>query len=159
MGMILVGRRLDQDELGRLLADPSLTHELLDEEHSALELDLDKAWHGLHFLLADSPWETVDGAGEAVLGGDPIGDDVGYGPARLMTPAKVRVVAAGLRDVGVDALRGRYDAATLSAAQIYPDIWAEPDVFDSYLAPNFTRLRDLFLRASDAGQAVLLAIT
>jgi hypothetical protein len=76
MGMILVGRRLNQDDLRRLLADPSLTHDLLDEEESALELDLDKAWHGLHFLLADSAWETVDGAGEAVLGGDPIGEDV-----------------------------------------------------------------------------------
>jgi hypothetical protein len=159
MGMILVGRRLNQDDLRRLLADPSLTHDLLDEEESALELDLDKAWHGLHFLLADSAWETVDGAGEAVLGGDPIGEDVGYGPARLLTPEKVHVVAAGLRDLGVDTLRGRYDAATLTAAQIYPDIWEEPDVFDSYLAPNFARLREMFVRASAEGQAVLLAIT
>ena len=62
-------------DLRRLLADPSLTRELLDEEETPLELDLDKA--------------TTDGAGEAVLGGgDPIGDEVGYGPARLLKPER-----------------------------------------------------------------------
>jgi hypothetical protein len=30
--MILVGRRLDCDEVRRLLTDPSMTHELLDED-------------------------------------------------------------------------------------------------------------------------------
>jgi Domain of unknown function (DUF1877) len=167
VSMILVGRRLDADELSRLTKDPSLTEELLDEdddEHQDEDerpraLYLDKAWHGLHFLLTGSAWDTTDGAGEAVLGGEEIGDDVGYGPARLLRPDRVSAIAAGLRDVEGDTLRARYDAAALTAADIYPGVWDEPDVFDAYLGPYFDSLRIFYIAAADEGQAVLLAIT
>lgn len=51
------------------------------------------------------------------------------------------------------------DPAALCGAQIYPEIWYESDVFDTYLAPNFVSLNGLFLAAADQEQAVLLAMT
>jgi Domain of unknown function (DUF1877) len=157
--MILEGRRLEPDELSRLTKDPSLTEELLDGDETPFALYLDKAWHGIHFLLAGSAWDTTAGAGEAVLGGAEIGDDVGYGPARLLTPDRVSVIAADLRTVELSSLRARYDAAALAAADIYPGVWDESDVFDTYLGPYFETLREFYVAAADEGQAVLLAIT
>lgn len=158
MSMILIGCRLTPDDHRRLLADPSITADLLHGDGFEPELDLDKAWHGIHFLLAGNAWKTSDGAGEAVLGGEPIGDDVGYGTARLLGPEQVRAVAAGLEPITVDTLRPRFDLAALGEAEVYPTIWDEEDAFETYLAPHFVTLRAFYLAAADAGQAVLLAI-
>ena len=78
--MIFVGCRLEPARA----AGPDV-EELLHQEHEQ-RFDLDKAWHGIHFLLTGSAWETTPGAGESVLGGDPVGPDRGYGPARLLDP-------------------------------------------------------------------------
>jgi hypothetical protein len=154
--MILVGRRLTATDLSRLEADPSLARQLLEEQE---DFDLDKSWHGIHFLLAGQDWATTEGAGEAVLGGDPIGEEVGYGQARLVTPERVRTVADALRTVDEETLRTRYDADAFTEAEIYPEIWDESDVLDTYLIPYFLELKAFYLAAADEGEAVLLAVT
>jgi hypothetical protein len=154
--MIFKGRRLTSEQAADLAADPSQAVSLLDREDDVL--DLDKAWHGIHFLLTGSAWETSPGAGEAVLGGDPIGDDLGYGPARLLSAERVQLVAAGLRDVTPDDLRARFDVAALLAEAIYPQVWDDED-FAIYLLPNFLGLQAFYVAAADEKQAVLLAIT
>ncbi|MGA5304935.1 YfbM family protein [Nucisporomicrobium flavum] len=149
MGMIFTGRRLTPGQV-RDTADPVVTGEA--------DVDLDKAWHGIHFLLTGNAWETTPGAGEAILGGEPVGEDTGYGPARLLPAESVAAVAAGLRDLDAAALRARYDAAALEDAEIYPGIWDEEDVFETYLGPNFDKLRAFYLTAAAEKQAVLLNI-
>jgi hypothetical protein len=103
MGMELIGRRLSTDELRAVLDDPAAVGELLygdlDDEDAEMpdpELDLDKSWHAIHYLLTGTAWEIDDGAGAAILGGEEIGEDGGYGPARLLGAEKVRAVAAAL---------------------------------------------------------------
>jgi hypothetical protein len=49
-----------------------------------------KAWHGLHYLPASTKWQANDGAGSAILGGQPIGEDNGHGPARGVRGAGAR---------------------------------------------------------------------
>ncbi|MGW4943549.1 YfbM family protein [Actinoplanes sp. NPDC004185] len=154
--MIFEGRRLTSDQVADLAADPSLTAGLLDREEDIL--DLDKAWHGIHFLLTGSAWETSPGAGEAVLGGDPIGDDLGYGPARLVPAEWVQLVAAALREVTADHLQARFDPAALLAEAIYPQVWDDDD-FANYLLPNFLSLQAFYVAAAEEKQAVLLVIT
>jgi histidyl-tRNA synthetase len=96
----------------------------------------------------------------AILGGDEIGQDGGYGPARLLNPNTVRAVADALDALDVETLRARFDPAAMAAADIYPDIWTNgADEFDSYLMPNLTELRRFYHAAAGNGQAVLLAIT
>jgi hypothetical protein len=45
-------------------------------------LDLEKSWHILHYLMTGHI-DDSDAPGNALVTGEPIGDDVGYGPARL----------------------------------------------------------------------------
>jgi hypothetical protein len=42
---------------------------------SGREVDLDKAWHGLHFLFTDSAWEGDEPGCFLVRGGQEIGDE------------------------------------------------------------------------------------
>jgi hypothetical protein len=156
MGMIFEARRLTPQQVAAVEADPSATVALLDREEDVL--DLDKAWHAIHFLLTGSAWETPPGAGEAVLGGDPVGGDMGYGPARLLSADRVRAVAAALQGLADDSLRARFDPAALMDAVIYPQVW-DGDDFAAYILPNFISLRDFYLAAAQQNEAVLLAIT
>jgi uncharacterized protein DUF1877 len=62
MSMIGNFRALPDLELQALFADPSRVEGLLYESllggvANGNELDVDKAWHGLHFLLTGSAWE------------------------------------------------------------------------------------------------------
>jgi hypothetical protein len=158
---------LSAEELAAVLADPTAVDTLLygdlhddEAEMPDPELDLDKSWHGIHYLLTGTAWQISEGAGAAILGGDEIGQDDGYGPARLLDPDTVRSVTTALDALDVEMLRARFDPDAMTAAEIYPDIWTDgTEEFDSYLAPNFTELRRFYRVAAANGQAVLLAIT
>ena len=56
-------------------------------------LDLGGQWSVLHWCLTGSEDEVPGPAGDAILGGEPLGDDFGYGPARVLDPERVRAVA------------------------------------------------------------------
>ncbi|WP_155391668.1 DUF1877 family protein [Catellatospora paridis] len=163
--MVLIGRRLSADELQAVLDDAAVVDELLygdleddDGEMPEPELDLDKSWHGVHYLLTGTAWDISQGAGEAVLGGEEIGEDGGYGPARLFTPEAVRAVAAALDALDLDALRARFDPRAMAALDIYPSPGAELAKFDD-LAASLTDLHRFYKGAAADGQAVLLVIT
>jgi hypothetical protein len=156
MGMIFEARRLSATEATAVAADPAAGAAVLERTEDVL--DLDKAWHGIHFLLTGSAWETTPGAGEAVLGGVPVGDDRGYGPARLVAADQVRAVAAGLEEFTAETLRARFDPAGLMAEAIYPQVWDDED-FAHYLLPNFLDLQKFYRAAADRDEAVLLLIT
>src|SRR6476661_4451319 len=79
MSMVLIGRRLSADELSAVREDASIVTALLygnlEDEYSDMpepDLDINKAWHGIHFLLTGSAWDIQPGAGEAILGGDEV---------------------------------------------------------------------------------------
>jgi hypothetical protein len=52
-------------------------------------LDLGKSWHILHFLLAGEIGPP-SGDGAFLMTGQELGDDMGYGPARLHSPAETK---------------------------------------------------------------------
>ncbi|MDG4829052.1 YfbM family protein [Solwaraspora sp. WMMD1047] len=163
--MVLIGRRLSHNEWRQILDDPTTVDMLLygdlDDDQAAMpdpELDLDKSWHAIHYLLTGTAWDTDEGAGAAILGGDEIGEDNGYGPARLLSPENVRTVAAALDTLHLDTLRTRFDPKAMAAADIYPNIWDRTnEVFDTYLASYFVQLRSFYSKAAANDQAVLLA--
>ncbi|MGC4896096.1 YfbM family protein [Micromonospora sp. DT31] len=161
--MIFSGRRLSGEELAAVQADPDTVIAVLDTEPTGPEpagsVDLDKAWHGLHYLLTGSAHEIPEGPGEAILGGDPIGPDLGMGPARLLEPKLVARVAAALDSMDETTLRARYDPAALGEAEVYPHVWEDGDVeFDDYLLPHYHELRTFYRNAAARGEAVLLTV-
>ncbi|HTN76660.1 MAG TPA: YfbM family protein [Pirellulaceae bacterium] len=161
MSMIANFVAVDPQQLAALVANPDLVPSFLHPEDAGAEpanyLDIDKAWHAIHFTLNG---EELVGEGPlflVVMGGEGIGDDVGYGPARYLTPAQVKVVAAAVAAIGPDAFNARFDLAALEAADVYPQIWEgdDPEAFE-YVLSYYNQLSSFYQSAAKRGDAVLL---
>lgn len=122
-------------------------------------LDIDKAWHGLHFLLCGSAGPTDTALGTLVLGGEEVGEDLGYGPARLLTPEQVAAAAAALESQDEAALARRFDASAMDAAGVYPQGWTQAGA-DAlpWLLDTFRQVRAYFASARARGFGMLLAL-
>jgi len=97
--------------------------------------DLDKAWHGIHYLLTQSADDGLDSLHFLVGGGSEVGgEDLGYGPARVFTAEQVRRIHAALQPVDDEVLRARYDPEEMTRLKIYPSIWDREPGSDDALA-------------------------
>jgi hypothetical protein len=121
---------------------------------------LDKLWHGVHWILTGTAWDTRGALGKAVLGGEEFGDDGGYGPARLLAPEAVAEVAAALASLDDDGLRRRFDPDAMTEAGIYPGLWrGEPGLGETSLLPLARDLRRFYADAAAHGRWVLQALS
>ena len=120
-------------------------------------VSIDKAWHGLHYLLCGAPEPAPGPLGQAVFGGTEIGEDQGYGPARYFTPTQVAEIAGALQSPGVEPqLHARFDAEAMTQLGIYPGVWETDD--HDWLIEAFRTVRDFYAAASKAEQAVVTVI-
>jgi hypothetical protein len=116
-------------------------------------LTLDKSWHSLHYLLTGSAEPSDSALGRAILGGKEIGPDLGYGPARLLTPSEVQEVASALADVSSETLTERFDLDKMIASEIY----ACRDEGELGLALEYYgRLKPFYAESAARGSAILL---
>jgi hypothetical protein len=119
-------------------------------------VSLDKAWHGLHYLLSGA-LEPACPLGQAVFGGTEIGEDGGYGPARYFSPAQVAEIADALQSPGLEReLHARFDAAVMTELGIYPGTWETDD--HDWLIEAFQTLRGFYAAAREAEQAAVTII-
>jgi Domain of unknown function (DUF1877) len=133
--MSMTGRflLLEDTEIDDLLRAPEGIHELLDKrvyevDKAADYVDVDKAWHALHFFLTGTAWEGEPPLNFIAVGGEYIGDeDVGYGPARALRSREVMALAKALTTIAARTLVDRYDGAKMESLEIYPGGWVEYD--------------------------------
>jgi hypothetical protein len=118
-------------------------------------LNLEKSWHVLHYLLTGEAEEAQPPLGNAILGGKGIGDDLGYGPARFLTPQQVQEIASALASMKKEDLASRFDLDAMIKAQIYP----VRDESELELAQEyFEDLSRYYADAAVAGNAMLLYV-
>ena len=130
------------------------------------DLDIDKAWHGIHFLLTGTDWTGDPPLNFVVQGGREIGSiDVGYGPARALVSSEVQTLSAALDALPPEALAERFDPEAMTRLEIYPDeIWAraeDPEDDDDplgYLIANYTELREFVRQAAALGHGLIVYI-
>jgi hypothetical protein len=116
-------------------------------------LNLEKSWHVLHYLLTGKVEDAPPPMGNAILGGTEIGEDLGYGPARFLTPPQVREVAAALAPISKDDLGERFNLKAMIAANIYPvRDESELELAERY----FEDLSCYYSAAAASGNAMLL---
>lgn len=123
-------------------------------------VNIQKAWHGLHFLLCGSVEATPNPLGQAVLGGTAIGPDIGYGPVRYLDASDVVEVDAALEDLSPDDLRRKYDADAMRKASVYPEDWEE-DIQEhlDWLIEAFEEVVAFYRGVSSRRNAALLYLT
>jgi hypothetical protein len=132
-------------------------------EGEGIDTDLDKAWHGIHFLLTGTAWAGEPPLDFLVAGGREVGaEDVGYGPARAFTAAELRAIGAAMRGLSDEELERRYSPETMKEADIYPDIWdrpAEADDAREYALSHLRSLREFLAEAERRGMGMIVYLS
>lgn len=127
-----------------------------------LNTDLDKAWHGIHYLLTGTSWEGEPPRNFLVSGGTEVGNiDVGYGTARVLTAAETREALNAVNELSDEDLKDRFDPQDMLAKKIYPEIWsrdAEDDTF-GYLTEYFMVLRGFLSQTVDEGLGIVVFVS
>jgi len=125
---------------------------------AAATISLDKAWHGLHYLLCGQADPVATPLGQVIMGGTEIGDDeMGYGPARYFTPADVATTASELAAATLETqMQARFDPARMTALELYPGGWATNGV--AWLMDEYRNLRSFFADASRRQAAVITCL-
>ncbi len=150
-------RLVAPDELPPLRTDIEAVEDLLDDDDEDLEHSVEKAWHGIHFLLTGTAWEGDLPYSFLVRGGDAVGDNLGYGPARLLDPADVRAVAAALDALTPQALAARYDGERMNELKIYPKGWTQEEaVCRKTLVDHYDQLRRFVIEGAQQGMGLLV---
>jgi hypothetical protein len=122
-------------------------------------ISLEKAWHGLHFLLTGDPWGGAGYRAFLLCGGREQGEDMGYGPARLFDADEVGEIANTLGGISAEELWSRFDAERMEEAEVYPGIWDEPeeDLREEYVE-YFEMLKDFVLQTAKDGNSLRISM-
>ena len=118
-------------------------------------LSLGKYSHSLHYLLTGTTEQASPPLGNAILGGTPIGCDLGQGPARFLNPEQVREAAAALTKITSDELASRFDLALRLGLKIHACDEEEGFEMEEYY---FSNLVQYYVDAAANGNAMLLFI-
>lgn len=132
---------------------------LIEDPQPPTGLDIDKAWHGIHYLLNGTTTTSKGPRGLVILGGQAVGPDLGYGPPRFLSVSEVAEVSKALIDLPADQFRRRYDPKAMDAAEVYPQVWKREGAkgFD-WLQSVFQELVAFYGRAASQRKAVILSL-
>ncbi len=158
MGMIGNFMQVSPEQLDSLKQRPDSVGEYLFPEDGELPncCDIDKAWQGIHFLLAGDPWQGEGPLGQVVLGGTELGEDLGYGPARYLTADQVKEVAQAIQPIDRDELSSRFEPQAMAEADIYSFHLEDAEDDLNYYLTYYDELKRYYTAAAANGQAMLL---
>ena len=127
-------------------------------------VDLEKAWHGLHFLFTGTAWEGDEPACYLTRGGEDIGDeDLGYTSIRVLDPERLRAFRRFLDGLSPEELRRRFEPRRMMELEIYPEVWddheSEARTELDYLLAAFEELRQFVAETADAGDGAIAFLT
>jgi len=121
-------------------------------------VDLHKSWHMFHFLFTGHASGGTPPASLLLEGGEEIGEDLGYGPARLLDPATTAALAGFVAPLTVDELKRRLDGPRMAALSIYPafDATDAAQEYGDDIEHYFPLLRDHLAAAAAGREATLV---
>jgi len=130
MGMYYSAYRLTESEVEGLKGDDDALETFIEEVEAVNSLDLDKAWHGIYFLLTGTDGDAPLPAGQ-MFQGKAISDDWGYGPAKLLSKLDVKKFAKFLENLDEAEFKRRFDFERMQSLEIYPAaIWERKELED-----------------------------
>src|SRR4051812_5154835 len=158
-GMRMTLHLLNAQQISAIKKDPAKIVALAMSRDAATSLDVDKDWHGIHYLLTQRAHPTASAQSKAIFGGQEIGEDLGYGPARLLSPVEVKEVAKALEGETEAKVAVRYDPKKMDAMQIYPEIWTRDgkEALDELL-DTYGKFVSFYKKAASSEGYVLLVL-
>jgi len=152
---------IDSATRQRLEQNPSLVQAYLYPEDGEWPegVYIDKAWHGIHYLLTGRAWGGDGPLALAVMGGKEIGTSGDFSP-RLLSEAQVQEITTALSGIDAETFAKRFDAKAMTKADIYPDrIWERDgkDALD-YVVHYFNDMVAFYREAAERGDAAILKL-
>ena len=121
-------------------------------EASGPVLSLDKNWQEIHEILTGQSKPSGDLLSNAIFGGTDIGSDLGYGPARFLTPEQVKQISEKLTSVSEEDFR---TTASTFANDAFTSPLGQLERVDFY-CELFTRLQAFYRKTAESGSPILL---
>ena len=133
------------------------------EVNEGTRCDLEKSWHGIHYLLTGSAWEGDPPLDFLVNGGRQVGKiDPDHGPVRAFRADQTRAIHESLSSLSPYELRKRFNARDMTAKEIYPDIWTRSVLEEDslrYLMDSLDKLRAFLRQTVEAQLGILIFLT
>ena len=125
-------------------------------------LSIEKSWHMLHYLFTGHV-DASDAPGNALLTGQALGGDAGYGPARLHDESRTRAFSDFLATQDVARLQARMNVREMARLNLYsvpsaPDAQHESDL-RAEVGQYFPLLRDYVGRMAAKKYGLLIWIS
>lgn len=162
MGMTGKCLRCSATEFAEMNVDSELFGVLRFSRRSD-SVDLDKAWHGIHYLLTGSSEPGSYPLDFLLEGGVDVGpSEQGFGAPRAFSPEEVKIIWDAMEPLTTEILKGQFSADVLIENRVYPetswDTSSDAD-FTDYLEPNYTELRSHIMRAVAEREAIVVYLT
>lgn len=135
--------------------------DLMLRENENTEIDLDKAWQGIHYCLNQTAYDAQPPMDFLTFGGTECGDmDIGYGAGRFLKSDSVKEIHTIIDKVSTEALRANYDPIKMDQLDIYPTIWESDgeDGFD-YIHGYFQSLSQFIAMCAQHKFGILVYLT
>jgi uncharacterized protein DUF1877 len=126
-------------------------------------LSLEKSWHMIHYLFTGHAG-TGHAPGDLLLSGEELGEDAGYGPARLHDEVKTSEFGRFLEGQDLARLRARTNFDAMNRAGVLygtgePGDEALHKMLHEEIAIYFQLLRDYVRAMADKGNGLLVWIS
>lgn len=149
--------RLIPDEvLSDLAAKPAEAAAFLygEEVSSYDRMIIDRAWHGIHFLLNGAAWAGDPPLDFIVRGGKDLGHDDGHGPARGFSAVELKAISAALEPFIPGILRKRFQVQAMLDEAIYPNAWTGEE--REWLIDTYQQLKRFLYGGAERGLGLVV---
>jgi len=159
MSMIGCYISLPAAEVQKVDDDEEFLANVLGEQDDRPNLCIEKSWQGIHYALNGDPWKGSGPLFNAVLGGKEVGEDLGYGPARILSPEEVAETAKALDAISMEDFENRVSKCDFTSDQIYVYAGEDPDEIVEELGTYFADLQTFFNEAAQRCDAMLIFLS
>jgi Domain of unknown function (DUF1877) len=163
MGMVAMFKMITPTELKEIRRNPVYLEDLLLPEDVpdpfAGQIDLEKSWHSLHFMLTGTLKPDGTALGDALMGGEEVGRErcFGYDRPRLIDFDRVQEINRALSGLDFEQLYSAVDLQSPLLAKVYLGQNLEDD--KEYLAHYFELLVALYRTAAESKSAIVAYLT
>jgi hypothetical protein len=125
---------------------------------SRRRLEVEKSWHGLHFVLTGDPWKGSGALSLVVMGGTEVGEDSGYGRPHYVNPFQVVQASTALDRMTDAEFEQKVRNTNFSGKDIYcyDDKLTREDIEE--LIHYFKQVRQFFHDAAERSNGILVGI-
>ncbi len=164
MGMVWVATFATDEDIALIRRQPDNAYDFVNSEaayKSGQQIDLDKQWHGVHFLLTGSASATSDQLSIIIGNFEEIGPDNGYGPAWIIPAASLASCHRELVKLGDEEIAARFDPQAMKQEDVYlADLFVDEDEeARGFLMQDVSRLRAFIGKAAEQSLNAIALIT